>query len=135
VKSFIIHLQDATHSEQIEGATSFIGQDASGSFGIQADHEPLMTILQFGLGRFRLHDGPWEYIAVPEAILSFAVNALTISSRRYLRNRDFDRISQDLEEHLRTEEREVSAVKEGLRKLQDDLLRRLWQLGREAPSL
>jgi F-type H+-transporting ATPase subunit epsilon len=37
MKSFVLHLQDATHYERIDQVTSFVGQDDSGLFGILAD--------------------------------------------------------------------------------------------------
>ena len=36
MKAFTLRLQDATHAEEITGVTSFVGEDASGSFGILA---------------------------------------------------------------------------------------------------
>ena len=33
---FVLNLFDASHEQRIEGVTSFVGEDASGSFGIQA---------------------------------------------------------------------------------------------------
>ena len=34
MKSFTMKLQDATRSEEIANVTSFVGEDASGSFGL-----------------------------------------------------------------------------------------------------
>ncbi len=51
---------------------SFIGEDASGSFGLQAGHARFMTILEFGLARFRTAEADWQYLALPGALLYFA---------------------------------------------------------------
>jgi F-type H+-transporting ATPase subunit epsilon len=56
--SFQLHLQSAIRYERIEAVTSFVGQDASGSFGILPGRAGFMTILSFGLARFRVADGP-----------------------------------------------------------------------------
>jgi F-type H+-transporting ATPase subunit epsilon len=130
MKAFVVHLQDATQYERIADVTSFVGQDASGSFGLMAGHARMVTVLAFGLARFRIGEQAWQYVAVPEAVLYFLENELWISTRRYLRDDDFDRISLRLDQELRVEEANLSTIKEGVRRLQEELFRRLWQMGR-----
>ena len=57
-KTFQIILRDTAGHESIEGVVSFVGEDASGSFGIRAGHDRMITSLVFGLARFRLEQGP-----------------------------------------------------------------------------
>ena len=71
MNTFKIRLQDATHAEEFAGATAFVGEDASGSFGILARHEPIMTSLVIGLARFRIGTNAWQYLAMPRAVLYF----------------------------------------------------------------
>lgn len=130
MKTFTLHLQDATHYEHFDGIAGFTGADSTGSFGILAGHARMMTVLVFGLARYRTADGPWQFLAVPEGVLYFTGNDLTISARRYLRDDDYDRISQALEEKLRAEEIELRGFKDSVRHLQEELFRRLWQIGR-----
>jgi F-type H+-transporting ATPase subunit epsilon len=59
MKSFILKLQDATRSEEIEQVTSFVGEDLSGSFGILAGHARMMASLVIGLARFRIREDNW----------------------------------------------------------------------------
>lgn len=127
---FTLHLADATRHERIEGVASFVGEDASGGFGVLPGHERLVTCLSFGLARYRVGEGPWVYLALPGAVLRFAGDDLTVSTRRYLMDEDFDRVSTALQEELIQEEEELVAVKESLRQMEEALLRRLWQLRR-----
>ena len=128
--SFLLHLQSATRYERIEAVTSFVGQDASGSFGILPGRAGFMTILSFGLARFRVADGPWKFIACPGAVLSFEHNALCLNTRRYLVDDDYGRISGLLVGKLTEEEHAPKAVKDNIRQLEQELLRRLHQLNR-----
>ena len=128
--SFQLHLQSAIRYERIEAVTSFVGQDASGSFGILPWRAGFMTILSFGLARFRVADGPWKFIACPGAVLSFEHNALCLNTRRYLVDDDYGRISGLLVGKLTVEEHALKAVKDNIRQLEQELLRRLHQLNR-----
>ena len=62
---FVLNLFDATHEQRIIGVTSFVGEDSTGSFGIQSNHARFMTTLIFGLARFRLGADDWHYLALP----------------------------------------------------------------------
>lgn len=127
---FTLLLQDAEHVEQFDDITSFVGEDASGSFGILAGHGRMLTVLGFGLARFRRMDGDWRYIALAGAVLSFSRNRLVISSRHYLWGSDHRLIGKALDEELRREEDELSVIKENLRRLEEEMLKSLWTLER-----
>jgi len=131
MKTFTLTLQDATHSEEIKGVTSFVGEDASGSFGILAGHARMMTSLIIGLARFHIGDGTWRYLALPGAVLYFHDNVLTLSTRRYLLDNDYMRISQALQEQLLTEEEQLHTMKESLHHMEEEVLQRLWEMGRK----
>lgn len=130
MKTFTLKLQDATRSEQITGVTSFVGEDASGSFGILAGHARMMTSLIIGLARFRVGEDTWKYLAVPGAVLYFRDNELTLSTRCYLLDDDYMRISQALREQLLAEEDTLYAIKQSLHQMEEEALKRLWELGR-----
>ena len=127
---FTMHVQSATQYEHIEGVTSFVGEDESGSFGIRARHARMMTALSYGLARYQLQDGSWRYLAFPQAILYFVDNALYISTRRFLHDADYQRISAGLLEQLLKEEEGLRTIKESLLRLEQGMFRRLWQMGR-----
>jgi len=130
MKTFSLILRDATSTECFEHATSFVSEDASGSFGIQANHARTMSSLVFGLARFRIADDPWQYLAMPGALLYFVDNKLTINTRRYLFDTDYQRISTALQEQLLTEEEELKSMKASLHRMEEEVLRRMWELGR-----
>ena len=60
MNTFLLHLQSATQYERIENVLSFVGEDDSGSFGILSGHGRMMTLLGFGLARFRITHQDWE---------------------------------------------------------------------------
>jgi F-type H+-transporting ATPase subunit epsilon len=130
MKTFRMTLCDATRQETFENIVSFVGEDASGSFGILAGHARLMTSLLFGLARFRRADDLWHYLAFPGALLYFAHDELSISTRRYLLDDDYGRISTALQEQLLAEEEGLRAMKESLHRMEEELLRRMWEMNR-----
>lgn len=130
IRSFTLALHDATHSQRITGVTSFVGEDASGSFGILPGHARIMTSLVIGLARFRISEAAWQYLALPGALLYFEANVLTLSTRRYLVDDDYMRISQALQEQLLAEEEALQNIKGSLNQMEEEVLKRLWSLGR-----
>lgn len=127
---FTLHLQSAALYECIEGVGSFVGQDTSGSFGILPGRARFITVLDYGLARFRLPEGKWHYLACPGAVLSFADDQLFLNTRRYLRDDDYQRVSELLTGQLAAEEAELKSVKDNLQRLEHELFRRLHQLDR-----
>jgi F-type H+-transporting ATPase subunit epsilon len=132
MKSFTLRLQDATQSEEITGVTSFVGEDASGSFGILTGHARFMTSLTIGLARFRVGEDSWKYLALPGAVLYFHDDLLTLSTHRFLLDDDYMRISQALQDQLLAEEDTLHNMKESLHHMEEEVLRRLWEMGRGA---
>jgi len=130
MKTFTLVLHDATRSEEITQVTSFVGVDRSGSFGILPGHARMMTSLIIGLARFRIGEGSWKYLAVPGAVLYFHDNKLTLSTRRYLLDDDYMRISQALAQQLIAEEEQLHSMKESLHRMEEEVLKRLWEMSR-----
>ena len=131
---FTMHVQSAAQYERIEGVTSFVGEDESGSFGIRARHERMTTALSYGLARYQLQQGVWRYLAFPGGILYFVNNELYISTRRFLHDADYERISAGLLEQLLREEEGLRTIKESLHRLEQEMFRRLWQMGRRGAA-
>lgn len=130
MKVFTLRLQDAARAEEIAGVTSFVGEDASGSFGVLAGHARMMTSLIIGLARFRVGEQAWRYLALPGAVLYFHNDLLTLNTRRYLLDDDYMRISTALQEQLLAEEEKLRTIKESLHRMEKEILKRLWQMGR-----
>jgi F-type H+-transporting ATPase subunit epsilon len=131
MNQFVLNLFDATHEQRINGVTSFIGEDASGSFGILPNHARFMTTLVFGLARFRLGTEDWQYLALPGALVYFTNNELTISTRHFLLDTDLQRISILLEQQLIAEEENLRATRESLHRMEQAILKRMLMLKRK----
>lgn len=131
VTSFIVDLCDASQQEHIAGVASFVGEDATGSFGILPGHARFMTVLVFGLARFRVGNDPWQYLALPGGVVYFANNRMRLTTRRYLKDDNYERISQQLQEQMLAEEARWASVKESLRRLEEALFQRMWEVRRE----
>lgn len=130
MKTFALELRAATEHRRIEEVTSFVGEDASGSFGIQAGHARFMTSLLLGLARFRTVTAEWTYLALPGGLLYFNGNTLFVATRRYLMDDDYQRVSAALAREIAKEENALREIKTSLRQMEEDVLKRIWQLGR-----
>ena len=130
--SFDLHLQSSTHYETIPHVVSFVGEDASGQFGLLAHHARMMTCLKFGLAWFRYENNDTEYLALPKDVLYFNENQLYIATRQYFRNRDYQAIQMTIENELQIEEKNLLGIKESLQRLDEEMVKRLWELKRQS---
>jgi F-type H+-transporting ATPase subunit epsilon len=128
MNTFTLRLLGAARSEEIGGVCSFVGEDRSGQFGIQALHEPLVTVLEFGLARFRREDAPWEYVGLPGGLLYMAGNRLHVCTTHYIRDTQRDRLVRALEAELRREQVLLNEFHASLKRLEEEMLRRLLRL-------
>ena len=131
MNQFVLNLFDATHEQRITGVTSFVGEDASGCFGILPIHARFMTTLVFGLARFRSGTDAWQYLALPGAVVYFKNNELTISTRHFLIDTDLERISTLLEQQLIAEEENLRSTRESLHRMEQAMLKRMLTLKRK----
>ena len=131
MNTFMLSIYDATHELKVEGVTAFVGEDASGSFGILPGHGRFMTILAFGLARFRQRNNNWQYLALPGAVLYFKENQLKLSARRFLIDTDFERINALLEQELGMEEENLRATQVSLLQMEQALFKRILSLQRK----
>lgn len=130
MNTFTLHIQSSTQYSRVEELICFVGADISGSFGILAGHARMMTVLNYGLARYRLQNGDWYYLAFPGGVLYCLNNQLYISTRRFLSDTNYQRISAGLLEQLLAEEAELKKIKDSLCQLEQAIFRRLWQIGR-----
>jgi F-type H+-transporting ATPase subunit epsilon len=128
---FTLHLLAVDRSERIDGVVSFVGEDRSGAFGLMAGHERFMTLLSYGLARIRLADRTWQYLGLPGGLLYFVSNECRISTRRFVRDTDVNRIAELLTRDLLQEERVLAETRVKLHQLEDEMLKDLAQLERE----
>jgi len=131
MKTFVLRVLDSGGQKEFTDVVSFVGEDASGSFGILAGHERLITSLLTGLARFRTASSDWQYVAVPGAILYFDEDVLSVCTRRCLVGDDYECISAALREQILAEESKMAAMKQNLHRMEEEVFRRLWELGKE----
>ncbi|MGM0595156.1 MAG: F0F1 ATP synthase subunit epsilon [Pseudomonadota bacterium] len=136
MSGFTLQLYDGRGSERIEGVSSFVGEDASGSFALLPGHAPLMTTLVFGLARFRREaQTPWQYLAMPGAVLYFLDNTLNLACRHYLMDEDYGRITQRLNDELLAEEEQIRALRESINEMEREMFKQMWELGQQGIRL
>lgn len=127
---FSVQLLGSDAGETIDGVVSFVGEDASGSFGLMARHARFMTVLTFGLARLRLADGRVRYVGLPGGVLVFDGDTLRISTRRYLVGEDAAALGQALARLVQAEQRALTETLQKLHRLEAEVLHRLAELER-----
>jgi F-type H+-transporting ATPase subunit epsilon len=127
MKPFTLHLQDISQYRRVDDVVSFIGTDASGDFGVLAQHGPLMTSLAWGLARYRSEDGRWHYLMLPGGLLHMTGGELYVATRRFFQDDNLERILGQYEAQLRTEEAELRALKQQIKQLEQAMLNHLWR--------
>lgn len=130
--AFPLHLQSATQYVRMDDAESFAATDASGSFGLLAHHERMMTVLGLGLARVRSTGGTTRYVALPGGLAYFADGELFVCTRRFVLGEDYRTVAAAVGETLLAEERALKSLKQSVNRLEHEMMRRLWRLsGRE----
>lgn len=130
--SYTLQLYDSQKCLYVDEIASFVGEDESGRFGILSGHARMMTVLIFGLARFRrIEEKAWKYLAMPGAVLYFADNTLSLACRHYLIDENYERISKRLVEELLAEEEELLEVRQSLKRMEEALFKRMWKMERK----
>ena len=127
--AFTLHLQSATQYARVEGVESFVARDASGAFGVLARHERMMTVVGYGLARFRTAEGDSHYLALPGGLAYFVDGELFLSTRRYVLGDDFRTVAAAVDSTLMAEESALRSLKQSVARLEREIVRRLWRLG------
>jgi len=130
MRAMTLQLRHAIGSECFDNVTSFVGEDASGSFGILPGHSRMMTVLSVGLARFRVGEAEWHYLALPGGILSGGGVLFTICTRRYLHDTKLGRMGTLLAELQRADQEALGGIRESLQRLEEEMLRRLREVER-----
>lgn len=129
MKTFHLSVASAAQQYEAERVIHFVGSDASGSFGLLANAESLLTVLPFGMVRFQTEDQHWHYLAVPEAVLHFSANRLTLTTSNFIVSDNRQHMVQLLEESERAKHSVVSSARLTVRQLDQALMRRFLQAG------
>ncbi|MEZ5729282.1 MAG: hypothetical protein R3E48_15580 [Burkholderiaceae bacterium] len=131
MNTFVLEIDAATRSERIEGVRSFVGEDGSGQFGVLAGRSRMATVLAFGLARFQIGEQAWQYLALPGGVAYFDAGVLRIATRRYLYGTDLHEVGDALRDEILADERQIATARENLRRLEQAMMRRLWELERQ----
>jgi F-type H+-transporting ATPase subunit epsilon len=130
MKTFRLHLMGMAQSESVPDVVRFRGRDAAGSFGILAYASRRVTALAFGLAQFQRAGGELEYLALPGGVLYFVDNELRIATTHFVRSRKLDEVSAALDRQLQKEEAELREIKQSMRRLDEEMLKRMYELKR-----
>lgn len=125
---FTMQLHSATQSDIVEGVQSFVGEDESGQFGLMPFHEPVITVLKYSVAKYRKADMDWSYVALPGAVLHFENNVLYLAARNYILGANFSEMRKALNEVVLKEEQHLTGVKDVLIRLEQQMMRQLWQM-------
>lgn len=98
MSAFALNLLDGRSVHRIDGVTSLVASDAFGAFGVLAGHEPLVTVLEPGLLRWRrAAPGGWTFAACAGGLLRCAGGGeVTVVSSRFVQGADLDALQQAL---------------------------------------
>jgi F-type H+-transporting ATPase subunit epsilon len=129
MKTFLLTIHDAAHTQTIEDIVSFTGEDLSGSFGILAGRERFITCLSFGMARVHTSAGQVLYLAMPGGVLYFVNNNLMISTRHFVVGDNFDHIQKILQQDILEEEIQLKTLKKSFHTMENELLKRLLRTG------
>lgn len=133
MNAFALDLLSPGACARIDDVINFVGNDASGQFGLRARHERFITALLPGLARLQHSSGDWEYLAQPGATLHFVDNRLTVAMRDYVLSPDHRLVLNALKQRFASEDATLVAVRENLLQLEREMFRRLWELERTSP--
>lgn len=134
-KTFTLQLNDLSQVLHVDNVESFVGRDASGSFGLQAGHETFVTCLRPGLARFRDSAGKWHYIAQPGAVVLFAANRLQLSATRMLLSDDRDALVAQMDAQWQALDRQLGSTRLNITQVEQALARKLWDMSRRGETL
>lgn len=130
MNGFTLQLHGATTQTVVEHVTSFVGEDASGQFGIRSGHDRFASVLVYGLARFRVGNQAWRYLAMPGGILHFSADTLRIGTRFFIIGDDYHTLNDQLEQSLIDQELQTERLRENLARLEHAMLQRLWKMDR-----
>lgn len=131
MSGFTLHLQSATQYARVDGVEGFVARDATGAFGLLARAERMMTVLGYGLARFRTADGVWHFLALPGGLAYFVDGELYLSTRRYVLGEDFRTVAAAIDSTLQAEDSALRSLRESVTRLEREMVRRLWRLGED----
>lgn len=133
MKAFVVHLQSPSSYERLNGVRSFICSDDSGSFGILAGHERLMTVLSPGIASLQMVSGEQLFIGLPESFLYVLNDEIFISTRKYVKETNYFNLARSLQAKLHEEEQLKIEMRQTIKKMEEALIKQLTKAPGEVP--
>ena len=131
--SMTFHLLGSGQAEKIENVLAFTGEDFTGFFSLLPGCERFMTCLVSGLAWFRCRSEQGTetrgYVAAPGAVFYCVENQAYLCARTFIHGGNRDEIAGQLDRQLREEEEKIGQVKRSLHRLDEEVLKRLLDLG------
>ena len=88
----------------------------------------MMAYLHIETPKILLHTIKVYLLELPGAVLYFHDDVLTLSTRHYLRDTDYIRVSEALQKQLLAEEEKLHIMKKSLRRMEEEVFKRLWEM-------
>jgi F-type H+-transporting ATPase subunit epsilon len=126
--TFALTLQSPMLSQRIDGVTSLVARDRSGSFGVLAGHARMITLVEAGLLRFRCGGDTWEYAACAGGVLYVRGAEAVVCTSRFVTGTDYSRLTDTLEAQLRAERESLKSQRSHVARIEEEMMRRLWRL-------
>ena len=135
--TFALILLDGTTAVRVDAVTSLVAADATGQFGIQPGHAPLVTVLEPGLFRYRVLRQDWTYAACAGGLLRCSRNGgatqVQIVSRRFVRDEQPLRLQARLDALLAAEATLRVSTRDSRDRIEQALQDRLRRLAEQTP--
>ena len=128
MNTFNCSIHCPSYSLKIDDVISFVGSDASGSFGIMAHRLPLVTILTFGIATLKKIDKSIEYLGLSGGVLSFKDNTLTIISLFAIKSRKLDKLANTLNDAVKGDEERSKKIRGYIQKLDEEIMKRIKEM-------
>ncbi|MBL8481956.1 MAG: F0F1 ATP synthase subunit epsilon, partial [Rhodocyclaceae bacterium] len=121
-------VHDSLATQEFAGVVQLICADASGSFGLQAGHAPLIAVLRYGLARFQRAHGGWTYLALPGGVLRAARDRVELATVRCFMGAERATLNAQLAQELARTDSDIHAARASLAAIERALARRLAEL-------
>lgn len=121
---------------EIEDVRHVRAEDATGAFGIQQHHAPLVTILAISVVTWRDAGGCEHHVAVRGGVLSVRAGVVEIATREAVTGDDLVQLERAVIARFRREEQVEQSARGGAARLETTAIRRIYEYIRgERPRL
>lgn len=111
-------------------------EDATGGFGIQPRHAPIVTVLVPSVVTWRDRGGAEHHVAVRGGVLLVKADAVEIATREAVTGDDLAQLERDVVARFRRDEEVEHAARGGAARLETAAIRRIYEYIRgERPRL